>query len=174
MLAQLEDGPKASDGATPEQLAFRRQALDEVIIEQSKHEAAEQQYFWPALGGLGSDGTRVMQEGLEQEQEAEPLMAELNKLEPGDERFEERLAAFASAARAHILFEEAHAWPLLEALINDEQAHALGDRIVAAKKTAPTRPHPHVPQQAAKTANPVAGVADRIRDTVTGRGKNPS
>ena len=37
MLAQLDEGPKASTGATQEQLAFRRQALDEVIIEQSKH-----------------------------------------------------------------------------------------------------------------------------------------
>jgi hypothetical protein len=150
MLAQLEDGPKASDGATPEQLAFRRQALDEVIIEQSKHEAAEQQYFWPALGGLGPDGTRVMQGGLEQETEAEPLMAELSKLEPGDEVFEERLAAFISAARAHIAFEEAHAWPLLKDAINHDQAQALGNRIVAAKKTAPTRPNPHIPRQAAR------------------------
>ena len=32
MLAQLEDGPKAGDGATAEQLAFRRQALDAVIF----------------------------------------------------------------------------------------------------------------------------------------------
>lgn len=174
MLAQLEDGPKASDGATPEQLAFRRQALDEVIIEQSKHEAAEQQYFWPALGGLGADGARIMQDGLEQENEAEPLMAELSKLEPGDEGFEERLAALISAARAHIAFEEAYAWPLLKAAISDDQAQALGDRIMQAKKTAPTRPHPHVPQQAAKTANPLAGMADRVRDTLTGRGKNPS
>lgn len=174
MLAQLEEGPKASTGATPEQLAFRRQALDQVIIEQSKHEAAEQQYFWPALGGLGADGARVMQEGLEQEQEAEPLMAELGKLQPGDEGFEERLIAFMSAARAHIAFEEGHAWPLLQAALNDDQAQALGDRITQAKKTAPTRPHPHVPQQAEKTVAPVAGMADRARDTLTGRGKTPS
>jgi len=174
MLAQLEDGPKARDGATPEQLAFRRQALDEVIIEQSKHEAAEQQYFWPALGGLGTDGNRVMQEGLEQENEAEPLLAELSKLELGDEAFEDRLAAFTSAARAHIAFEEAHAWPLLKASLNADQAQALGDRITEAKKTAPTRPHPHIPRQATGTAGPVAGVADRIRDTITGRGKTPS
>ncbi|WP_187366419.1 hemerythrin domain-containing protein [Trebonia kvetii] len=174
MLAELEDGPKASDGATAEQLAFRRQALDQVIIEQSKHEAAEQQYFWPALGGLGSGGARVMQDGLEQENEAEPLLAELGKLEPGDEEFEERLTALISAARAHIAFEEAHAWPLLKAAINHDQAQALGDRIAAAKKTAPTRPHPHIPPQAARTAGPVAGVADKVRDILTGRGKNPS
>src|ERR1700761_3659531 len=59
MLAQLEEGPKASTGATAEQLAFRKRSLDEVIIEESKHEAAEQQYFWPALKRIGADGQRV-------------------------------------------------------------------------------------------------------------------
>jgi hypothetical protein len=153
MLAQLEDGPKASDGATPGQLAFRRQALDEVIIEQCRHEAAEQQYFWPALGGLGPDGARVMQEGLEQENEAEPLLAELSKLEPGDAAFEDRLAVLISAARAHIAFEEAHAWPLLRAAINHDQAQALGDRILHAKDKAQASPQPHIPSQAARTGD---------------------
>ena len=153
MLAQLEDGPKASDGATPEQLAFRRQALDEVIIDQCRHEAAEQQYFWPVLGGLGPDGARVMQEGLEQENEAEPLLAELSMLQLGDAVFEDRLAAFISAARAHIAFEEAHAWPLLQAAINHDQAQALGDRIMHAKEKAPASPHPHVPAQAARAGD---------------------
>ena len=71
MLAQLEAGPKARAGATPEQLAFRKQALDAVIMEQSKHEAAEQQVFWPAVKKLGPDGVRVAELGLEQEAEAE-------------------------------------------------------------------------------------------------------
>ena len=53
MLSELEGGPKARTGATPEQLAFRKRAVDQVIIEESKHEAAEQQYFWPAVKQLG-------------------------------------------------------------------------------------------------------------------------
>jgi hemerythrin-like domain-containing protein len=174
MLAELEEGPKASTGATAEQLAFRKRSVDEVIIEESKHEAAEQQYFWPAVKRLGADGLRVAELGLEQEAEADPVLAELDKLQPDDEEFEERLAAFASAARAHITYEEAHAWPLLRATIGADEAQLLGEQITRAKKLAPTRPHPHVPPQpgAVKTAGPVAGVADRLRDAVTGRG-NP-
>jgi len=174
MLAELEEGPKAGTGATAEQLAFRKRSVDEVIIEESKHEAAEQQYFWPAVKRLGADGLRVAELGLEQEAEADPVLAELDKLQPGDEGFEERLAAFASAARAHIMYEEAHAWPLLRATISADEAQVLGEQITRAKKLAPTRPHPHVPPQpgAVKTAGPVAGVADRLRDAVTGRG-NP-
>jgi hypothetical protein len=41
MLAELAEGRKASTGATDEQLAFRKRAVDQVIIEESKHEAAE-------------------------------------------------------------------------------------------------------------------------------------
>jgi hypothetical protein len=163
MLAQLEAGPKASTGATPEQLMFRKQALDAVIIEQSKHEAAEQQVFWPAVKQLGPDGVRVAEIGLEQEAEADKLLAGLDKLNADDEGFEEQVIAY----------EEAHAWPLLKASVGEEEAQLLGSQITEAKKLAPTRPHPHIPPQGgpAKTAGPMAGLADRLRDSVTGRGK---
>jgi hypothetical protein len=176
MLARLEEGPKASTGATQEQLAFRKQAVDAVIIEQSKHEAAEQQYFWPAVKQLGPDGIRVAEVGLEQETEGDALLADLDKLDPGDEGFETQVINLISAARAHIAYEESHAWPLLQASISPEAAQLLGDQITQAKKLAPTRPHPHVPAQpgAVKTAGPLAGAADRLRDAVTGRGKPAS
>ena len=176
MLTQLEEGPKASTGATDEQLTYRKQAVDALVIEESKHEAVEQQYFWPAVKALGPDGERVAEVGLEQEQEADPVLADLDRLTPRDTEFEERLVAFASDARAHIAFEEAHAWPLLQASISADQAEALGDQVARAKKLAPTRPHPSVPPQsgAQKVAGPVAGVADRLRDVLTGRGQSPS
>ena len=169
MLSELEGGPKASTGATPEQLAFRKRAVDQVIIEESKHEAAEQQYFWPAVKQLGPDGLRVAELGLEQEAEADPVLADLDKLQPDDEGFEEKLVAFSSAARAHIVFEEAHAWPLLSAEISQARAEQLGDEITAAKRQAPTRPHPNIPAQG--SAQKAAAAADKLRDTVTGRGR---
>lgn len=173
MLARLEEGQTAVTGATAEQLAHRQQLAEEVIIEESRHEAVEQQYFWPAVRQLGFDGERVADEAMEQEQEGELVLHELGKLDPDDLRFEELLTGFTSAARAHILFEEAHAWPLLRASITAEQAAHLGDRITKAKKLAPTRPHPHTPpnEGAFKTAGPAAGIADKVRDVVTGRGR---
>lgn len=173
MLARLEDGRSAVTGATAEQLTRRQELAEEVIIEESKHEAVEQQYFWPAVRQLGADGERVADEAMEQEQEGEQVLHELGKLNPDDLRFEELLAAFTSAARAHILFEEAHAWPLLRASITAEQSAHLGERIIKAKKMAPTRPHPHTPpsEGAVKTAGPAAGIADKVRDVVTGRGR---
>jgi len=173
MLIRLESGPQASLGATAEQIAQRKHLVDELIIEQSKHEAAEQQYFWPMVRALGPEGDRVADQGLEQEAQGESVLNELDKLDADDERFESVLAAFISDGRAHIAFEEAHAWPLLGAALSAEQAEELGDKISQAKKMAPTRPHPHTPptEGAQKTAGPMARVADRLRDAVTGRGR---
>ena len=104
------------------------------------------------------------------------MLADLTKLNADDKGFEERVIALIADSRAHITYEEAHAWPLLQASIGEEEAQLLGDQITEAKKLAPTRPHPHIPPQAgpAKTAGPLAGLADRVRDTVTGRGKPAS
>lgn len=166
MLVRLEAGPTVTLGATAEQIAQRRHLVDEVIIEESTHEAVEQQYFWPLVHALGPAGDRIADEALEQETQGELMLNELEKLEADDERFEAVLATFISAARAHIAFEEAHAWPLLAAALTVEQADELGDKITRAKKTAPTRPHTQ------KTAGPMTGVADRFRDAVTGRGRH--
>jgi hypothetical protein len=174
MLTRLEEGPRHAGGSVPAQLAERKRLVDELIIEESKHEAAEQQYFWPAVRALGPDGERIADEAIGQETLGERVLDKLDKLDPEDyQQFEELLAAFTSAARAHIAFEEARAWPLLRASISADQSEALGAKIVAAKKTAPTRPHPHTPpaEEAQKSLGPVAGAADRLRDTVTGRGK---
>jgi hemerythrin HHE cation binding domain-containing protein len=172
-LAQLEQGPTANRGATPDQLTERKRLTQEVIIEESKHEIAEQQHFWPAVRELGPEGDRIADEAIGQEKDAERVLAELDRLDPDDERFETLLAGFTSDARAHIAFEEGHAWPMLRGAISMDRMNELGDKIVRAKQMAPTRPHPNVPAQPGvlKTAGPVAAAADKIRDSVTGRGR---
>jgi hypothetical protein len=173
MLAQLEDGPTARDGASADQLARRSQLVEEVIIEESRHEAAEQQCFWPVVRGLGPDGARVAEQALEQEEDSEKVLSTLSTLNLDDERFETLLAGFITAARSHIIYEEAHAWPLLSVEISQARAEELGAEIIAAKRRAPTRPHPGIPVQGGprKAATTMAAAADKLRDTVTGRGR---
>jgi hypothetical protein len=173
MLARLADGPKAADGASAEQLARRQQLLEEVVIEESRHEAAEQQHFWPAMQALGADGARIAEQALEQEAGADQVLSQLSELGPGDEEFEPLLARFIRDARSHIAFEEAHAWPLLSVEITQARAEELGEEVIRAKKLAPTRPHPSIPPQgpAQKVASPVAAAADKLRDAISGRGR---
>jgi hypothetical protein len=176
MLAQLAVGPNAVEGASSERLAFRKSLVEQLIIEESKHEAAEQQYFWPAIRRLGTIGERIADEAIDQESAGEQILALLDKASPADLPFEDLLMRFTDDARAHITFEESQAWPLLRASITADEAEALGTKIIEAKRLAPTRPHPHTPptEATAKTAGPVAGVADRLRDVMTGRGRPAS
>ena len=49
MLAELERGPTKATGATEDQLALRKKMTEQLILEESKHEALEEMYFWPAV-----------------------------------------------------------------------------------------------------------------------------
>lgn len=174
MLTRLEAGPTAERGATQAELDERKKLTDQVIIEESKHEAVEEQYFWPAVRDQGAEGERVADRAIGQEQDAKQILAELDKLEPADQHFEALLTKFTADAREHIEFEESQAWPLLRGSITAEQSEELGEKLATGKESAPTRPHPHTPPKEGvlKAAGPVAAAADKMRDAATGRGQD--
>ena len=172
MLAELDKGPTRATGASEDQLALRKKMTQELIIEESKHEALEEMYFWPAVREHLLAGDTLADEATGQEQEAKRVLADLDKLDASDADFEKLLAKFTMAARRHIEFEETRVWPGLRAALTAETAAELGTKIADGKSTAPTRPHPHTPPTpgALKTAGPVAAATDKVRDTITGRG----
>jgi hypothetical protein len=49
MLAELELGPTTATGADPDQLALRKKMVQHLVIEEAKHEAVEEMYFWPVV-----------------------------------------------------------------------------------------------------------------------------
>jgi len=174
MLAELEKGPARAAGTSEDQLALRKKMAEELIIEESKHEALEEMYFWPVVREHHPAGNTLADEATGQEQEAKQVLAELDGLEAGDPEFEVLLGTFTGAAREHIEFEETEVWPGLRAVLPAEAAAELGSKIADGKKTAPTRPHPHTPPSPGvlKGAGPAVAAADRARDTVTGRGSD--
>ena len=117
MLAELEKGPTGAIGASENQLALRKKMTETLIIEESKHEALEEMYFWPAVREYHSAGDTLADEATGQEQEAKHVLAELDKLEASDTEFEELLGKFIGAAREHIAFEENQIWPGLRSVL---------------------------------------------------------
>ena len=172
MLAELAKGPTRATGTSENQLALRKKMTQELIIEESKHEALEEMYFWPAVREHLPAGNTLADEATGQEQEAKQVLADLDKLDASDADFEKLLAKFTVAARQHIEFEETQVWPGLRAALTAETAAELGAKIADGKRSAPTRPHPHTPPTpgALTTAGPVAAATDKVRDTITGRG----
>jgi hemerythrin superfamily protein len=171
MLDELELGPTTGTGADSDQLALRKRMVRQLVIEESKHEAVEEMYFWPAVRRHLPDGDDLANQAQDQEQEAKAVLDKLDKLTPDDEQFEAQLGQFVQAGRAHIAFEETSVWPYLRAALTAGEADDLGREIEAGKKTAPTRPHPKTPATPGvlKTAGPAVAAADRLRDAATGR-----
>jgi hypothetical protein len=173
LLSQFEAG-RAAAGPGDAQRAARKKMAEVLVIEESKHEAIEQMYFWPAVRKLLADGDRLADQAIGQEQEGKEVLAKLDRLEADDPGFETLLGEFIKAGREHIAFEETRVWPALRAAMTETESHDLGDKLTEAKKTAPTRPHPHTPPKPGvlKAAGPAAAAADRARDAATGRGRD--
>jgi hemerythrin-like domain-containing protein len=172
MLAQLEMGAVRQGVATPGQLAERKKLAEQLVIAESRHEAIEEMHFWPAVREHLPNGDELADTAISQEEEGKEVLDKLGKLDAGTAEFERLLADFARAGREHITYEETVVWPVFRIALTREQAEELGSKLAAAKKTAPTRPHPRTPASPAalKTTGPVAAAADKIRDKITHRG----
>ena len=69
--------------------------------------------------------------------------------------------------------EERGLFPALAGHASPADLHRLGEQVKAAKDKAPTRPHPAAPGRPPlnKLLAPGAGLVDRIRDHLSGRGQ---
>jgi len=173
MLTALEDGPDQAAGASEPVLDARTLVAQWLVIDSSRHEAAEEQYFWPTVRKYVDSGDHLADQAIGQESEAKEVLDKLNKLDARDANFDELLAEFIPAARKHIAFEEGKVWPQLRAVLTAEDSAELGKKVSKAKEHGPTRPHPHTPASPAvlKTAGSAAAVLDQLRDAISGRGK---
>jgi hemerythrin-like domain-containing protein len=171
MLAELEVGPVAATGASSDQIALRGQIVQQLVIEESKHEAVEEMYFWPIVRERLANGDDLADLAQDQEQQGKFILDRLDKVTPGDEEFEAQVAHFIQTGRAHIAFEEETVWPALRAALTADEAENLGRELEDGKENAPTRPHPNTPTSPGlrKVAGAVVAAADRLRDAATGR-----
>ncbi|MET8141763.1 hemerythrin domain-containing protein [Sphaerisporangium sp. NPDC005288] len=172
MLVELEDMPVTGDG--DERMRQRKQQVRRLIIEESKHEAVEEEYFWPVVRHLVPHGDELAEHAIKQEQRAKYTLNDLIDYEPGESRYEDMLTEFIAEAREHIAYEEEQVWPELRLVISPDRAMELGTKMEKAKRIAPTRPHPHTPPNPGllKAAGLFVGAADRIRDMVAARARH--
>jgi hemerythrin-like domain-containing protein len=173
-LTELKSGPTATSGADADQLAVREKLVEHLIIEESKHEAVEEEYFWPVVRDRLADGDKLADHAIEQEQAAKYVLNDLVGIKADDPKFEQLLGRFIVDGREHITYEETSVWPELEKTLSAEEADELGEKLEQGKKFAPTRPHPHTPPKPGilKAAGPTVAAADKARDAVTGRGRD--
>ncbi|WP_433389407.1 hemerythrin domain-containing protein [Micromonospora sp. KLBMP9576] len=153
---------------TPE---HRRHLADVMIAELVRHAVAEEMYVYPAARRALPDGDQVADHEISEHADAERTLKELESLDPSESRFDEVLAHLTRTIRHHVEDEESDLFPRLRAAVAHEELVELAGKVEAAKKSAPTRPHPAAPDRppANKLLGPGAGLVDRMRDALSGR-----
>jgi hemerythrin superfamily protein len=161
MVAQIP----AADAGT------RRDLADTVIAELMRHSVAEEMYVYPAMRKRLPDGDSQVQHDIEEHQQLEETMKELEAVDADDPKFLETLGRLEAVLRDHVSDEENEQFPQLRAQIPHDELVELGAKVSAAKKAAPTRPHPSAPHSELfhKAVGPGVGLVDRLRDKLTGR-----
>ncbi|MGW2939377.1 hemerythrin domain-containing protein [Streptomyces sp. NPDC001156] len=151
-----------------------RDLVDEVTIELVRHSVAEEQYLYPAVREHVEGGDRIADKELRDHSRIEKLLKQLEKTNADDAEMSPLLQQLMEEVAAHVEDEENNLFPMLRQACSSEMLGDLGEKVRRAKTIAPTRPHPAAPDTppANKLLAPGAGLVDRARDFVTGRGKS--
>lgn len=149
----------------------RKELADHVIAELVRHSVAEEQYMYPAARKHLKDGDDLADHEIDEHAEAERVMKRLEGLGPQDKDFEPLVKQLIDGVRHHIKDEEEDLLPRLRSACSPEELDELGEKVLRAKKIAPTRPHPAAPDRppANLVLAPGTAFVDKIRDALSGR-----
>jgi hemerythrin superfamily protein len=151
----------------------RRQVAERAIKELSVHATVEEQILYPKVRTDVPDGERLVKEALDEHQSVKKLLAELDKCEPESEAFDELMTRVRGEVRHHVKEEEASDGILgrLRKHTPPAELREMATLTRAAKRSAPTRPHPNAPSTPPGNIliGAAAAIVDRARDTLTGR-----
>lgn len=167
LLEVLQAIPGVKQGGCEAQQRQRRSVVDMITERLSPHEVAEEGHFWPAVRDALPDGPQVVERAKAQEQRGKDLLHDVGPMDGTEEAFDNLVEALVLALRTHVAFEDTVFLHLPEH-IDEGQRAALGRAVLRAKENAPTRPHPHAPDEgmAARMAAAAAAPLDKARDAL--------
>jgi hemerythrin superfamily protein len=158
----------------------REQLVDKMIEALSIHAAIEEEVFYPAIRREVAGANDHVLESLEEHHVVKLTLRELQMMNPSDERYAAKVAVLTESVRHHVKEEEQELFPMVRKALGTTRLRDLGIALVAAKGTAPDRPHPEAPDTppgniVAKAvtapfdvaANITEATARRVRDLVT-------
>ncbi|MEU0717517.1 hemerythrin domain-containing protein [Streptomyces lavendulocolor] len=151
----------------------RRVLADRLTMELIRHAVAEEEHLYPAVRRYVDGGDDLADKEIADHGEVERLLKELEGCRPGDAEFDGLISRLKASVTEHVRDEENRLFRLLAEVCPPGMLTELGEKVRRAKETAPTRPHPAAPDTPPlnKILAPGAGMVDRVRDALTGRGK---
>lgn len=150
--------------------AQKRELVDRIIEELSMHAAIEEQCFYPVTRATVPGTEDIALESLEEHHVVKWMLSELETMDPASERFDAKVTVLIENVRHHVKEEENDFFPKVRKELDRSSLRDLGDVMAAAKKAAPTHPHPRSPDTPPGNliVGTAAGVGDRISDTFNG------
>jgi hemerythrin-like domain-containing protein len=125
----------------------KRALMDSVIEELSRHAGIEELVFYPALRKEMRQVESDVLEALEEHHLVKLSLRELEDLDPADERFDAKVTVLIEIVRHHVKEEENELFPDVRKQLGRKRLQELGDELRAARRRAPTRPHPGAPDE---------------------------
>ncbi|HYH24608.1 MAG TPA: alpha/beta hydrolase fold domain-containing protein [Blastococcus sp.] len=149
----------------------RRVLVDQISLELALHAFAEETVLYPIWPEIGM--TDEHDDAEHEHQQIKELLVTLGRTEPGETEFEQALTDLMRVVRHHVHDEEDEELPEFRQKAGAERMAQLGKEFLAAKRQAPTRPHPHAPDEgvAERIAGMLAKPLDHVRDMLSGRQK---
>jgi hemerythrin superfamily protein len=147
----------------------KKKLVQQIVKELSIHAAIEEQVFYPAIRKLMKNVEDEVLEALEEHHLVKWTLDELDGMSPTAERYDAKVAVLIHNVREHVHEEEMELFPKVRKALEKRQLDAIGASLAAARKTAPTHPHPRAPDT--PPANVALGAGARIVDRVRDAGK---
>lgn len=147
----------------------KRRVVDHIVEQLSVHAAIEEMVLYPAVRAKLSESQPEVLEALEEHHVVKWTLSELEGMDPKAERFDAKVTVLAEMVRHHVEEEEGELFDLMRQAFTNQELEQLGQRLEDAKATAPTRPHPRVPDS--PPLNVLLGVPVALLDRVLTTGR---
>ncbi|MCU1449704.1 MAG: hypothetical protein JWP02_1874 [Acidimicrobiales bacterium] len=115
--------------------------LETVSREIEPHLVSEDQLLYRELRLTSADADDLVDDLLDLDHRLEEALSVSEEIGP------EELAAIARLFAEHVQRQEAEAFPKLRSAVSEERLVELGDALQTVMRLAPTRPHPHSPDE---------------------------
>jgi len=128
----------------------KRRLVNEIIRQLSIHTVIEERFLYPLCREVvveGDKGKKLAEHGLKEHRELKVLLNELLSMDEHTEEFDNKVAEVIKDTLHHHKDEERDIFPQLRTHATHERLVQFAHSLAEAKKTSPTHPHPHAPDE---------------------------
>ncbi|MEU6262733.1 hemerythrin domain-containing protein [Saccharopolyspora shandongensis] len=149
----------------------KQNLFDELRALLAVHETAEELVLRPVAKKTAGEAEAEARN--HEEEEANHVLAELEKMDVNSPDFDAKLSDFERSVIDHAEHEEREEFPAVRRGCEQDQLDGMGSRLQAVEKMAPTHPHPTAAGSpiAQMLTGPFAAMVDRVKDAIGSGGR---